>query len=506
MMPLRRILLTWLLLAYASQSQALLHSLHQRKAAHIRWSSNDISEYDDTLPESDMLAELYKLKLEAKTKQDEWVKLELMVQKMSEELKFKGVKCVIDYGFRSKSEGSSKGTITPDGSMVPENAFVLALDTFKINLLEIFNLNKNDNDNIDDYVMKCREQLKLLTLSNEEIWKREDSRPPVRAPYIIKIPYYVLCLMLDKLFDGRPLDRFFFLEVVARMPYFSYITLLHAYETINWWRRSVQNKRVHFAEEFNEYHHLLIWESLGGDQNFAVRFFAQHSAIAYFFILVVLWLFSPSLAYNFSELLESHAVDTYGQFLDENEEILKKLPAPMIAQQYYESPGTHLLTHSLTYTYLLTYSLTDRYIFDEFQTQVKAGTRQPVINNLYDVVRNVVEDERQHVLTMRACQDPVVAVKSPNNEASLLITTAIATAITYYLDGSTGDTDFIDIFRNVIIGLGNSNVPDAVSDLGESIDSSVDIGNELVGAGQLSLLVWIEQVMAYVVKFLKYFV
>ncbi len=137
---------------------------------------------------------------------------------------------------------------------------------------------------------------------------------------------------------------------------------------------------------------------------------------------------------------------------------------------------------------------------------MKAGTRQPVINNLYDVVRNVVEDERQHVLTMRACQDPVVAVKSPNTEASLLITTAIATAITYYLDGSTGDTDFIDVFNNVIVGLGNSNVPAAVSELGESIDSSVDIGNELVGAGQLSLLVWIEQVVAYIVKFLKYFV
>lgn len=101
----------------------------------------------------------------------------------------------------------------------------------------------------------------------------------------------------------------------------------------------MQNKRIHFAEEFNEYHHLLIWESLGGDQNFAVRFFAQHSAIAYFFILVILWAFSPSLAYNFSELLESHAVDTYGQFLDENETILKKLPAPIIAKQYYESPG-----------------------------------------------------------------------------------------------------------------------------------------------------------------------
>ncbi len=147
----------------------------------------------------------------------------------------------------------------------------------------------------------------------------------------------------------------------------------------------------------------------------------------------------------------------------------------------------------------------DRYIFDEFQTQVKAGTRQPVINNLYDVVRNVVEDERQHVLTMRACQDPVVAIKSPNTEASLLITTAIATAITYFLDGSTGDTDLIDVFNNVIVGLSN-NAPMTVSELSDNVDSTIDIGNELISAGEVSFLVRIEQVVAYIVKLLKFFV
>lgn len=44
----------------------------------------------------------------------------------------------------------------------------------------------------------------------------------------------------------------------------------------------------------------------------------------------MLFLVSPRLAYNFSELIESHAVDTYTQFLDENEGLLKKLPAPRV--------------------------------------------------------------------------------------------------------------------------------------------------------------------------------
>lgn len=35
---------------------------------------------------------------------------------------------------------------------------------------------------------------------------------------------------------------------------------------------------------------------------------------------------SPFLAYNFSELIESHAVDTYSEFLETNSELLKSLP------------------------------------------------------------------------------------------------------------------------------------------------------------------------------------
>ena len=51
------------------------------------------------------------------------------------------------------------------------------------------------------------------------------SRQEIRAPWIIKAPYLLLCLFLDLLFDGKPIERFYFLETVARMPYFSYITM-----------------------------------------------------------------------------------------------------------------------------------------------------------------------------------------------------------------------------------------------------------------------------------------
>lgn len=38
------------------------------------------------------------------------------------------------------------------------------------------------------------------------------------------------------------------------------------------------------------------------------------------------YLISPFLAYNFSELIESHAVDTYTEFAEVNKELLKSLP------------------------------------------------------------------------------------------------------------------------------------------------------------------------------------
>lgn len=86
--------------------------------------------------------------------------------------------------------------------------------------------------------------------------------------------------------------------------------MLHLYETLGWWRGEQLVRQLHFAQESNELHHLLIMESLGGDSRWSDRFLARHCAIAYFWALCALFFASPALSYNFSELLESHAVDT----------------------------------------------------------------------------------------------------------------------------------------------------------------------------------------------------
>lgn len=89
-------------------------------------------------------------------------------------------------------------------------------------------------------VLQRQAALKRLTLSNKAIWDREHARPPIRAPWVIKGPYLLLCVLLDVLFDGRPIARFWLLETVARMPYFSYVTALHLYESLGFWRRWVR--------------------------------------------------------------------------------------------------------------------------------------------------------------------------------------------------------------------------------------------------------------------------
>ena len=108
---------------------------------------------------------------------------------------------------------------------------------------------------------KALEMINSLRLSNELVWERERAMPKVESPWVIEIPYIALCALLDVWFpETKPIQRFWFLETVARMPYFSYTSMLTLYEILGWWRRSSDLRKVHFAEEWNEYHHLLIME------------------------------------------------------------------------------------------------------------------------------------------------------------------------------------------------------------------------------------------------------
>jgi ubiquinol oxidase len=203
--------------------------------------------------------------------------------------------------------------------------------------------------------------------------------------FLIRVIVSFFVFIVDVIYGKRSYARFYLLETIARVPYFSFLSVLHFYETIGFWRKADWLK-VHFAETWNELHHLLIMESLGGNQYWIDRFVAQHVAMAYYWVVVPIYMLSPKYAYYLMELIESHAFHTYESHLKVNETELKAQSAPQVAINYYRDG--------------------DLYMFDEVQTTLSHDFRRPSVDNLYDVFVNIRDDEAEHVKTMTALQQP----------------------------------------------------------------------------------------------------
>lgn len=209
-------------------------------------------------------------------------------------------------------------------------------------------------------IRKLRKSLKALKLDDKNIWKREQMREHIECPRSLLLIYYTICHILDIIYKDKPIDRFWFLETIARMPYFSYVAILHMYETLGWWELDGALKREHYYQEENEVKHLKVMESLGGSSKWWNRFLARHVAMSYYGVLLLFFMTSPRLAYLSSELLEMHAVDTYTEFYESNASTLKNLPLTKEAMQY-----------------------------------------KPDAWNLYEVFKQIAEDEYNHAMNMK---------------------------------------------------------------------------------------------------------
>jgi len=201
--------------------------------------------------------------------------------------------------------------------------------------------------------------------------------------------------VFDTFFDGteiaRSYARFWALEEIARMPYFSYLSVLHLYESMGMWRKA-EYLKVHFSQSWNEQHHLLIMEEMGGNRRWVDRFIAQHIAVAYYWMVIALYTFNPTHAYNLNQAVEEEAFATYSGFLVANEDYLKTQPPPKVAKDYYEGE--------------------DMYLFDTMSFYGQGNNknsgreaRRPKLKNLFDVFSAVRDDEAEHVKTMAYLQD-----------------------------------------------------------------------------------------------------
>ncbi|GAX22341.1 hypothetical protein FisN_3Hh453 [Fistulifera solaris] len=205
-------------------------------------------------------------------------------------------------------------------------------------------------------------------------------------------------ILFDNLYAGTTLDRsyarFYALETIARMPYFAYTSVLHFLETTGKWRQA-DRLALHFAETWNELHHLLIMEELLTQSKnptqdqipFRDRFVAQHVAFFYFWFAVGLYLVRPDAAYSLNQAVEEEAYATYDAFLKEREDYLKSQPAPEVAINYYNGSGQDM--------------------FDRMSKALAIGkidcatsSRRVECKTLYDCFVAIRDDELEHSQTM----------------------------------------------------------------------------------------------------------
>jgi len=125
----------------------------------------------------------------------------------------------------------------------------------------------------------------------------------------------VTIYIIDFLYRGRDFQRFWVLEVIARAPYFSFISVLHFRESLGLrGEEHIYLMKEHFYQALNETEHLEEMETRGGNEYWIDRFFAKHLVLLYYWIMVAYYFISPIDAYDINMKIEKHAYETYVKY------------------------------------------------------------------------------------------------------------------------------------------------------------------------------------------------
>lgn len=148
--------------------------------------------------------------------------------------------------------------------------------------------------------------------------------------------------------------------------------------------------QLHFVENWNELHHLLIMEELlGSELKWFDRFLAEHIAIVYGWTIFALYLLNPTWAYNLNQVVEEEAYQSYTCFLELTGEVLRAKPAPQTAQDYYSASDG--------------FNLQDLPLAKSMKHLARKQTR-PKCKTLYDTFALIRQDELEHAATMSFLQ------------------------------------------------------------------------------------------------------
>ena len=125
--------------------------------------------------------------------------------------------------------------------------------------------------------------------------------------------------ILDYMYHGRNLQRFWVLEVIARSPYFAFLSVLHFKESLGITNDTTMFlMKEHFYQAINETEHLKEMEKRGGDKFWIDRFLARHLVLIYYWIMVFYYFFSPKNAYDVNIKIEEHAFNTYSKYIKDH--------------------------------------------------------------------------------------------------------------------------------------------------------------------------------------------
>ena len=125
----------------------------------------------------------------------------------------------------------------------------------------------------------------------------------------------VTVAILDFLYRNRPAQRFWVLEVIARAPYFAFISVLHLRESLGLrGEEHIYLMKEHFYQALNETEHLEEMETREGNKYWIDRFLAKHLVILYYWIMVGYYVLNPINAYDINMKIEKHAFETYTKY------------------------------------------------------------------------------------------------------------------------------------------------------------------------------------------------
>ena len=126
----------------------------------------------------------------------------------------------------------------------------------------------------------------------------------------------VTVAILDFLYQGRDIQRFWVLETIARAPYFAFLSVLHFRESLGLRTEAhFDLMKEHFEQTVNETEHLEEMERRGGHTAWIDRFFAYHLVLVYYWIMVAYFAVLPRYAYHLNSEVELHASATYAKYL-----------------------------------------------------------------------------------------------------------------------------------------------------------------------------------------------